>query len=50
MIPVRIHVDWLSNHAFTGACAGDYARENGQCHIPSLAKPKQQVPVVEWLE
>jgi hypothetical protein len=45
---------WLSNHAFTGACAGDYTRANGyetvQCHIPRLTMQMQQVPVVERLE
>jgi hypothetical protein len=29
MIPEICHVHWLSNHAFTGECAGDYAHANG---------------------
>jgi hypothetical protein len=48
MIPEVSHVHWLSNHAFIGACAGEYARVNGYVtvkgHTPSLVMQKQQGP------
>jgi hypothetical protein len=54
MISEISHAHWLSNHAFTGACAGDNARMIGyvtvQCHIASQANQKQQVPVLQWSE
>jgi hypothetical protein len=39
MIPEISHVHWLYNHAFTGACAGDYAHVTG-C-LMSHSKPGQ---------
>jgi hypothetical protein len=51
----RVH--WLSNQAFTGACAGDYTRATGyvtvECHMASQAKLKTtsvRSPVVRAID